>query len=794
LLAVLGLGFFAALVIHPSQTLYSDYSDLVTLHLPSRQFLVGSWQQTGQVPLWCPYNFAGMPFVHDIQVSAFYPLHLPLFVLPEAWLGAAMSWLVVLHVIVAGWTIYAYARHQGLESVGALVAAIGYMFAGKWLLHLLAGGHYNMVPLAWLPLVVLWLEQAIARGSWWRATWAGAAFSLLILAAYPYVTLYAGLFVALWTVGTAWPGHLARWLGFGLWTVLIAAALGAVQLWPGLEASASASRAAGVGFSFEFVLDGLRSIVGLVGPPLTDEPNAWENRAGFGIVWLTLAALAPLRGGRRVRFEASICLGLFLFALGGAALVQWLPGFRLFRLPSRMFLIAAFPVALLAGRTTQALFSGPGLPLAARLQFRKLLLKVTAAVLMLAGVFALALGARSDLHLQWHPYWATLLVTVPGICWLLVGAPGRREATAWVALLLVDAVALTWPLVEVRPEEELYTPSASVQYLAERAGEHGRVLDFNPEDAAANDTPLWPGLPAMVGVEPVRGFNPIDIVRYKEYLQFVTDVDRPLTALDQMWTGPILGTFPIKNQNLADLLGIRYLLQPSALPLAATVQDTAGQGSWYPVLEDAEPVAFNFISVQPGGRDCGTHRLPPYTLYENRQVLPRVWVVADAAPLSARAEVLPALKRTDFRQRVLLEDYHAADAPAAETGTPRAFRPPAEAIIRSYRPNEIDIAVAGDGPGFLVLADIWFPGWTCQVDGRSTPIYRANYLFRAVELPAGARDVVFTFAPKSYVWGKMVSGGSAVGILGASLFGLVLGRGGRATRIEAKQEMHATMC
>ena len=59
--------------------------------------------------------------------------------------------------------------------------------------------------------------------------------------------------------------------------------------------------------------------------------------------------------------------------------------------------------------------------------------------------------------------------------------------------------------------------------------------------------------------------------------------------------------------------------------------------------------------------------------------------------------------------------------------------------------------------GYLVLADIWFPGWKCTVDGRPTPIYRANYLFRAIELPASGREVVFQFEAPSYETGKLIS-------------------------------------
>src|SRR5207253_11065887 len=123
----------------------SDHSDLLAMHLPLKRFLVRSWQETGELPLWNPYSFAGMPFVHDVQVAAFYPLHFPLYFLPEERVGAAMSWLVVLHVMIAGWCMYAYARSRRLEGLAALVAAAGYMFGGKWLLHILAGGHYIMI-------------------------------------------------------------------------------------------------------------------------------------------------------------------------------------------------------------------------------------------------------------------------------------------------------------------------------------------------------------------------------------------------------------------------------------------------------------------------------------------------------------------------------------------------------------------------------------------------------------------------------------------------------------------------
>ena len=134
-----------------------------------------------------------------------------------------------MHVTAAGWFALAYARH-GLGEAGALVTAVGYMFAGKWLLHIFLAGHIVTLGLAWLPLALMWLEQAIQRGSLARATWSALAFALLVLGTHPQWTFYAGLLVIGWTMSVAsplgWRGWL-RWAGFGVWAAGLALAIAA---------------------------------------------------------------------------------------------------------------------------------------------------------------------------------------------------------------------------------------------------------------------------------------------------------------------------------------------------------------------------------------------------------------------------------------------------------------------------------------------------------------------------------------------------------------------------------------
>jgi hypothetical protein len=776
LLALLALVFFGQLVLHPTQLLYSDYSDLLGLHLPSKWFLVRSFQETGELPLWCPYSFAGMPFIHDQQVSAFYPPHWPLFLLRPDQLGAAMSWLVVLHVAVAGWCAFAYARWRGLDPLPAFIAAAGYMFAAKWILHLLVAGHYNMVPIAWLPLVLLLLERAIRTGKLSQAVAAGAAFALIVLGAYPYMTLYAGAFVGLWSLGTALEragyfgaprlvsarAALGRWLCYGLLTAAVAVALSAVQLVPAMEAARLATRSSYSPSAEKVFKSGLQALLGLVGPALSETPpnSVWEYRGGWGIVWLIALAWAYIVGGRRDRFEVGLCFVLIVFGVGGAAAVTWLPGFGLFRFPARMLMVAAFPAAYLVGVATQALLSEPD-PKGQRLRrCRRALLAVSVVAVGLTGLSALFLRLTGS-GVRWPWYWAFAVPAVGAAYWLvgrLRGEPPRSAASTvlgfapggprlfaalWAGLLVADLWVIGWPAVAVRPQDEIYPVSNSVRWLAEQEAWHSRVLDRDPSDQL-HDTPLGSGAPMalIAGVEPLRGFNPIDVRRYKEYLQFIGDTDAPLKPLDTPVTYPAFADFPVKNRSLLDLLGTRYQLQPADAPPPGEGWERVSQA------DDPEPVAYDF--------EGGIRRLPAYAVYRNETAFPRAFVVGRAEPLP-RERVLAALRSANLRRTVFLEDWQG------KTEEPTADLRPARVV--EYRPNRVVVRTDLGPAGYLVLADIWYPGWRCTVDGREAPLHRADYLFRAVRLPKGEHEVTFTFEPASYRYGRIISAVALAGVL-----------------------------
>jgi uncharacterized membrane protein YfhO len=72
-------------------------------------------------------------------------------------------------------------------------------------------------------------------------------------------------------------------------------------------------------------------------------------------------------------------------------------------------------------------------------------------------------------------------------------------------------------------------------------------------------------------------------------------------------------------------------------------------------------------------------------------------------------------------------------------------------------PNQVTIRATLDTPGYLVVADTWYPGWQAAVDGVPTEVLRANYAFRAVWLEAGKHEVEMVYRPTLMHIGRAVS-------------------------------------
>lgn len=155
-------------------------------------------------------------------------------------------------------------------------------------------------------------------------------------------------------------------------------------------------------------------------------------------------------------------------------------------------------------------------------------------------------------------------------------------------------------------------------------------------------------------------------------------------------------------------------------------------------------------------------------LYENQAALPRALVLHDvefvpddytgteiALGIMRGANFDPA--RTVILSGVGESRFDAATYPSAAT-------------ITEYTAERVRVEVQAARAGYLLLTDSYFLGWTAAVNGVQTPIFRADVLFRAVQVPAGSSTVVFSYAPVWYP-GSIIVALLAWGMLGGYLTG-----------------------
>ena len=78
--------------------------------------------------------------------------------------------------------------------------------------------------------------------------------------------------------------------------------------------------------------------------------------------------------------------------------------------------------------------------------------------------------------------------------------------------------------------------------------------------------------------------------------------------------------------------------------------------------------------------------------------------------------------------------------------------------LKNYQPNQLEFKTQSKTPQLAVFSEIYYPkGWKMLLDGKEVPYIKANYLLRAVFVPAGNHEVRMVFEPEVIEKGKMIS-------------------------------------
>ena len=148
------------------------------------------------------------------------------------------------------------------------------------------------------------------------------------------------------------------------------------------------------------------------------------------------------------------------------------------------------------------------------------------------------------------------------------------------------------------------------------------------------------------------------------------------------------------------------------------------------------------------------------------------WLVRDVVTASTPQQELAALATADLRRQAVVNPADYARMTGAREGALPAVDTLGGTIrLTEYRPNYLKYEYTSAAPATAVFSEIFYDkGWTAWVDGVETPYFRADYLLRALELPAGDHTVEWRFrAPH---WGAVEG---VTGLCSAAILLLIAG-------------------
>jgi len=726
----------------------------------------------GRLPLWNPYTFAGAPFWADVQSAVFYPPSLLTILLSAPW-GFSLFALeieAIVHFWLAALFTYLFIRQITQNRAAAVIAALTFTFSGY-----LTG--YPSQQLAvleadvWLPLILLFIylaSQRINKQTNHLTTkpstsspipillLAGIAWGLTLLAGHPqsalivaYISTAYLIFLwltvpnarlradasithqseaSLWDAsrtpalhrtaslvrsGASVTHHITRIAFQTLRAILHAAifllaglALAAIQFIPAVEYTLLTVRAEG---AYDKMSGGL-PIPDIIQMLLPGQVSFYSPLY-VGIVglilalWVTFAAVT-----RHTTFWAVVALITLLISFGGntflySPLYLGGPGFSIFRGQERWAFAAAFSLSVLAGYGFRQLLHeiqrdsnlSSLLSLTKWLFFFGLLL-----------TFIFFYGLNDTGWTPASPFYdllggATLLTILLALTWLLWKFAPRLPLNLVTILagviICFDLFTANWQtnLYPELPEWHTQMPAAVAAIKADAAA--------SPDDPyrVYNEFRLYDNYGLPFEIEDLWGASPLRPDRYDRFLA-------PPMPIERTW----------------ELLNVKYVItwrKELYLPSTIIHQEPAADGATY------------------------VHRLD--------EVGPRAWLVTQTE-VADDATILQKLADPTFnhRQIALLEPDAASfvnsinDAPNPEPG----------AGDETFHPSSFILHVSSPTPALLILSETHYPGWHATVDGQPAPLFRADYVLRAVPVPAGEHTVELIFQPLSFTIGAMVSG------------------------------------
>ncbi|MFA6097005.1 MAG: YfhO family protein [Candidatus Paceibacterota bacterium] len=782
-----GLSMVPASVLYKSDYLYGPLSkqaenfrgndlisDLVYQMYPWHAYIFQSLKN-GYIPLWNPYTLGGMPFLANDQSSIFEITKLFSY-LTNISANDFYAFSGFASLLMAGIFTYAFLRNLGVGKCGSMVGGFSFMFSGP----IVAWMGYPLTSVAiWLPFLLLFIDKILQHD---RNKMYIGLFSLAIgfqfFAGNPEISLFLLSVSAVyaifrlseyrpWKTGKKMIMKKSVSLTLG---IILGFCIASVQVIPTLELLKQST-------SFITGRDGLAG--NDIGRIITKEWNGWRNLSDVkdslgnialviypdyfgnpangqywgaknynenafhpGIIPLIFALLAILSSLHRLGANrkniffwtaiAVFCMGVFLnFPV--FRIVSYLPMFEL-TIIGRLRFVFVFALAVLAAYGTDHFLKADKKELKRRIISFNILYALTSAAIFLFVVVGKRYFSNFSLTSKDLIPEATLIVSLfifLNSAFLLISHkehPWRHRLgkAILIALAVAELFYYGYGYHPVIPKDLIYPENPAVQFMQNNIGNY-RFTNYGENDHF--DSLLRPNASVLWNLQDIRGYEIVQIYRY-EVFKNVFEV-----YLKDRYA------YKYFHHRFFDILGVKYFIQgKNDLETNKVLESTDGIELAY---------SDSYVNI-----------------YENTEVIPRAFVVFNISKFPGFKEVINNfLWNEDYRldSTALIETERNEETPTFENDPALESK---EAGIISYKPNEIRLTTDVQRDGYLVLTDVYYPGWKAYIDGHETKIYPTDSLFRGIFVPEGKHMITFKYRPDSFYKSMYIAiFGSAISLL-----------------------------
>ncbi len=709
-------------------------TDVVSFIYPM-QMLAIDMLKSGQWPLWNPYILAGTPLLANFQSAPFSPTNLVYWLFDRL---TAWSIQIMLQHFLAAFFTYLLLRSWKISKLGSVFAGTIYAFSGFNLIWSQWNGH--TLSAAFIPLLLLLVDMWVKKPRWWVGVLFSLGVATQVLSGYPQVVFYTGIALGLFALFR----FNKNIIGLGIYGAL-GLGLAAFQILPGAQLLKLSQREVEP-HPFEWAFLPFRKVITFFAPDYFGNhstqnywgPQDYTSNTGFvgtiSFVFMTIA-LFFLRKHKEIKYCFVLMVVSLLLAFPTPlSIFFWKSGWFGLNAASahRSLVLFNLSVSLLAGIGAEKF-----------LRERVFALKVYMFPFLVTagfGAFTIVMlylstvnpNVYSPLEHGFEKYkvglrnlvWpAGILISSCVLVWFgnrqKIGGLVRNSTFSVLLILsILDLFRFGWKFTPFSPRNIAFPTTPVLDYL------QSQEKPFRTTGSKV--IPINMRMPYKI--ETIEGYDAVYPLRISQFIAAITS--------KKSGTDPVgrYGTIGDETERVLDLVNVKYDLVIKRN--SKNQPDPTGKIS-AEFSPKQFPIVFEDKSV---------------AIIENKNALPRAFMVYEFE-INQGTSTLDKILAPNFplEKRIILEKIPDFDMQAGGSS---------EVNYLDYKETESELGVSTSQNGLLFISDTFFPGWKAYVDGAEKKILRANYAFRAVEVPKGTHEVKFSYEPESFFLGLWVAGAS----------------------------------